>query len=539
MRRRRVLAPVALAACAVVLVACGSAQDVADSSTPSTNPTSEAPPTSAAGTSSAPAPTGPSSTSGSQLPAGFGVGPPGHGLSRFYDQGVKWTDCGDGDACADIWVPLDYRKPDGQAITLRAKRDPATDPSRKVGSLFINPGGPGGSGIDYLGYAKFGKPITDVYDVVGFDPRGVARSTPVDCISDSELDSFLASDPSPDTKGEIAEMQRSWAHYTAGCVARSGPLLQHVSTVEVARDLDILRALVGDRSLYFFGASYGTYIGANYAALFPKRVGRMVLDGALDPLASPHRSEIRSAEGFETALTAYLKYCVGSGSCPLGTDVATARVNLTALFKQLDADPLPTVSGRQLTEGLAYLGVIVTLYSRSTWTYLTQGLAAALKGQGDVLVALSDVYSRRQPDGTYEGNTLEVQSAVNCLDSPEHEPLAQIEAGKAEFETVAPVFGPVAAWFAYGCSNWPVPRIQPEPDFSATGAAPIVVVGTTRDPATPYQQAVNLADELDSGVLLSRDGDGHTAYSSGNTCIDSAVDAYLADGTVPPDGKMC
>jgi hypothetical protein len=183
--------------------------------------------------------------------------------------------------------------------------------------------------------------------------------------------------------------------------------------------------------------------------------------------------------------------------------------------------------------------VIITLYSRSTWQYLTTALDAAVKGRGDVLLALADLYSERNQDGTYASNALEVQSAVDCLDYPEHESIAQIEAGAAQFDKAAPVFGPVATWFPYGCSNWPEPRIQPVPDYSAKGAAPIVVVGTTRDPATPYQQAVNLAHELDSGVLLSRDGDGHTAYNSGNTCIDSAVDAYLADGTVPADGTMC
>ena len=340
-------------------------------------------------------PGGPSpSSSGAQLPPGFGSGPPGRGLARFYDQHITWTDCGDGDTCADIWVPLDYTAPNGPAITLKAKRDPASDPSHKVGSLFINPGGPGGSGIDYLGYANFDKAITDVYDVIGFDPRGVGSSTPVHCVSDAEMDAYLASDPSPDTPAEVTEMRRSWARFTAGCAAGSGPLLQHVSTVEVARDVDILRALVGDRSLYFFGASYGTYIGATYAALFPKRVGRMVLDGAVDPLATPHQSELNQAVGFETALTAYLKYCVAGGGCPLGGDLNTARSNLAALFKQLDAKPLATTSGRRLTEGLAFLGVIVTLYSRSTWTYLTQGLAAAVQGQGDILLALSDAYSR-------------------------------------------------------------------------------------------------------------------------------------------------
>jgi pimeloyl-ACP methyl ester carboxylesterase len=537
MKFRAIAAVAVTTASGLVLAGCGGAEHVATNATSTTTRTSQ----SAQPSSSTPAPqsSAPTSAGSAHLPAGFGSGPPGHGLGRFYSQRVKWTACGGGDTCADIWVPLDYTAPDGQAITLEAKRRPAGDPSRKLGSLFINPGGPGVSGISYVSYANFDKAITDVYDVIGFDPRGVGKSTPVDCVSDSQLDAYLASDPSPDTPSEVRAMQRSWHRFTAGCVAKSGPLLQHVSTVEVARDLDILRAVVGDRSLHYFGASYGTFIGATYAALFPKRVGRMVLDGAVDPLAPPHRTHLDQAVGFETALTAYLQYCVGNGNCPLGNDVDTARTNLAALFKQLDSTPLPTSSGRQLTEGLGFLGVIITLYSRSTWQYLTTALDAAVKGRGDVLLALADLYSERNQDGTYTSNALEVQSAVDCLDYPEHESIAQIEAGAAQFDKAAPVFGPVATWFPYGCSNWPDPRIQPVPDYSAKGAAPIVVVGTTRDPATPYQQAVNLAHELDSGVLLSRDGDGHTAYNSGNTCIDSAVDAYLADGTVPADGTMC
>jgi pimeloyl-ACP methyl ester carboxylesterase len=534
MRHRTLSAALAAVVCAAVVAACGGAQDVAKSSPNST--TTSVPSTTS---SSGDQPTSPSSSGAKQLPSGFGSGPPGSGLARFYHQHVAWTDCGGGDTCADIWVPLDYKAPNGPAITLKAKRDPAADQSHKVGSLFINPGGPGASGIAYLGYANFDSAITDVYDVIGFDPRGVASSTPIDCVSDSQLDAYLASDPTPDTPAEISEMQKMWAQFTAGCVARSGPLLQHVSTVEVARDLDIMRALVGDRSLNFFGASYGTFIGATYAALFPKKVGRMVLDGAIDPLATPHQSDINSAIGFETALTAYLTYCVDQGDCPLGSDVNTARLKLIAFLKQLDAKPLPTASRRQLTEGLGFIGMFATLYSRSTWNVLTQGLAEALNGRGDILLAISDAYSERQPDGTYQGNLLEALPAVNCLDHPEHETLAQIEAGEAHFDKVAPVFGPAAAWYPYSCSNWPEPRIQPVPDYSAKGAAPILVLGTTRDPATPYQQAVNLSNELDSGVLLSRNGDGHTAYSSGNTCIDDAVDAYLASGTVPPDGTMC
>jgi pimeloyl-ACP methyl ester carboxylesterase len=538
MNHRTIAAVAVTTACGMVLAGCGAAEHVATSAKATTTSTSRSSAPSPT-TASAPQSSAPPSTGATQLPAGFGSGPPGHGLGRFYSQRVKWVPCGGGDSCANVWVPLDYTEPNGPAITLEAKRQPAADPSRKVGSLFINPGGPGVSGISYVSYANFDKAITDVYDVIGFDPRGVGKSTPVDCVSDRQLDAFLASDPSPDTPSEVRSMQQSWHRFTAGCEARSGPLLQHVSTVEVARDLDILRALVGDRSLHYFGASYGTFIGATYAALFPTRVGRMVLDGAVDPLAPPHRTHVDQAAGFETALTAYLQYCVSNGKCPLGNDVDTARTNLAALFKQLDSTPLPTSSGRQLTEGLGFLGVIITLYSRSTWQYLTTALEAAVKGRGDVLLALADLYSERNQDGSYASNALEAQPAVDCLDYPEHESVAQIEAGAAQFDKVSPVFGPVATWFPYSCSNWPEPRIQPVPDYTAKGAAPIVVVGTTRDPATPYQQAVNLAHELDSGVLLSRDGDGHTAYNSGNTCIDGAIDAYLADGTVPADGTMC
>jgi pimeloyl-ACP methyl ester carboxylesterase len=537
MKYRSVAAVAVTTACVMVLAGCGGAAPVATKAASTAAPTSRS--SLSSSTTSAPESSAPPTTANGHLPAGFGSGPPGHGLARFYSQQVKWKPCGGGDSCADIWVPLDYTAPNGQAITLKAKRQPAADPSRKVGSLFINPGGPGASGIDYLDSAPFDNAITDVYDVIGFDPRGVGRSTPLDCLSDSQMDAYLASDPSPDTPAEVRQMQADWTRYTDGCVARSGPLLQHVSTVEVARDLDILRALVGDTTLHYFGGSYGTYIGATYAALFPKRVGRMVLDGAIDPLASPRRTELSSARGFETALTAYLQYCVGEGGCPLGSSVATARSKLVAFFKQLDASPLPTSSSRKLTEGLGFYGVLGALYLRSYWPYLTQALVQAAHHQGDGLLSLADSYNWRNPDGTFASSVIEILPAVNCLDHPEHESVAQFEAGVARFDKISPVFGPVAAWWPYACSNWPVPRIQPVPDYSAKGAPPIVVVGTTRDPATPYQQAVNLAHELDSGVLLSRDGDGHTAYDSGNTCIRDAVDAYLADGTVPAAGTMC
>lgn len=526
---------VAVAALALI-AGCSGADDISGDGG-ETTPTSQAPSTSTGSTTSTPTDDSPSPTGG--LPEGFGDGPPGKGLQRFYDQEVTWSDCGGGDECASIWVPLDYKHPGGQAITIKAKRQPAGDAAKRQGSLFINPGGPGGSGIDYLDFIGLKSQVTDVYDVVGFDPRGVGQSTPIDCISDSDLDTYVASDPTPDNKAEIQRLEQLWTHMTKGCVERSGPLLAHVSTVEAARDIDILRAVVKDKKLNYFGASYGTYLGATYAALFPTKVHRMVLDGAVDPLAKPRKAEIHQAGGFETALTAYLKYCVAQDNCPLGDNVDQARTRLQKLFKELDQHPLESSSGRKLTEGLAFLGVIVPLYNRDNWPYETQALQSTIQGNADAMLSLADAYTERQSDGSYKSNSMEVQSAVNCLDKPEHESVKDIEAGKSDFLEESPTFGPAAMWWPYACSHWPVKASEPHPDYAAKGAPPIVVIGTTRDPATPYKQAVKLAKELSSGVLLSRDGDGHTAYGSGNNCIDSAVDTYLATGKPPDDGTMC
>jgi len=533
MSTRRALRLSAFAALVGLTAGCGAASDVAASPKSSADPATSA---------SSPTPTGPVDTTVADpgtLPEGFGDGPSGDGLDRFYDQDVVWSACGGTDECADIWVPLDYGDPDGQAITLKAKRQPAADQSNKQGSLLINPGGPGGSGIDYLAFIGLDSSITDTYDVVGFDPRGVATSTPVDCISDTELDAYVASDPTPDDDAEVQDFQDIWKSYTDGCVENSGPLLEHVSTVEVARDMDVIRQVVGDNKLSYFGASYGTYIGATYAGLFPDKVGRMVLDGAVDPESKPRTNAVNQAAGFDLALTAYLEDCISQGSCPLGDSVDAARQRLVELFKQLDQNPLPTSGDREVTEGLAFYGVIVPLYSRDSWSYLTQALEEAVNGKGDTLLLLADAYTERQADGSYPSNSLEVQSAVNCLDHPESETIQQIEANGDDFTSKAPVFGQAAMWWPYACSNWPVQPTEEQPDFSAKGAAPIVVVGTTRDPATPYEQSVKLAEELDSGVLLSRDGDGHTAYGAGNACIDEAINTYLAEGTPPPDGKEC
>ena len=457
-------------------------------------------------------------------------------LTRFYDQELDWKGCG-ANECARLAVPLDYADPEGASIELSVLRVPARSDEQRVGSLVVNPGGPGGSGVDYASNADsyFGSELQQAFDIVGFDPRGVGRSTPVDCLTDRQLDSFVAADPDPDTAAERQRADRLLARFGAGCVARSGDLAEHMSTVEAARDIDVLRAALGDGKLSYFGASYGTFLGATYADLFPGRVGRMVLDGALDPSVSSLRLNLVQAKGFETALRAYVGACVDRGDCFLGGSVDAGARRIRALLDQIERDPL-RAGGRTLYEGNAVLGVWAPLYNENFWPTLDVALRAAFGGDGTILLSLSDSYVSRGADG-YTNNSLEALYAVNCLDHDDAIPSADVDQYVRRFEKVSPTFGRIFAYSLSSCAEWPIHTGRvPEP-IQAAGAPPILVVGTTRDPATPLEWAESLADQLDSGVLVRRDGDGHTGYLAGNGCVDSAVESYLVSGTVP-DGTV-
>lgn len=462
-------------------------------------------------------------------------------LSDYYDQELDWRECDQGE-CATAALPVEYDSPDGDTTEVELARRPADDPERRIGTLFLNPGGPGGSGIDYL--AQFTSQASDEllarYDIVGFDPRGVATSDPVDCMSDEEQDEFVAADPDPDTPAEVDEFVESTKRFGKGCLATSGKLAANMSTIDVAKDLDVLRGLVGDDRLHYAGASYGTAIGATYAELFPDRVGRMVLDGAIDPTLTPRESGLAQAKGFETALRAYAKDCVdNSDSCPLGDDVEAGVRRIADLLDKLDEKPLDTGDeDRPLTRSLAFFGIALPLYDEAGWPALNVALERAFDGDGSVLLGLSDQYFQRTSSG-YANNQFEAQTVVNCLDSRSEATPEEVEAAVGDFERASPTFGEIFAWGELGCAEWPIDPQHKPLDIDAKGAAPIVVVGTTRDPATPYEQAVALSRQLDSGVLLSREGDGHTAYHRGNQCIDDTLDSYLLDGEVPEDGTRC
>lgn len=478
--------------------------------------------------------------SGTKDPAPASDGVPS-GLEDFYSQKLSWDECGQAARCTSVEVPIDYAKPDGDTLKLRVKVISAKGDGGR--SLFVNPGGPGGEAQGFADYMKsqLGSKVLDRYDIVGVDPRGVGQSTPVDCLSDRGLDAYAASEPDPDDQAEITEYRKTMVDFGKGCEQRSGALAEHISTEEAARDFDVVRALLGSKTFDWFGASYGTQLGATYATLFPKTVGRMVLDGASDPSLSAEESAFGQTTGFQRALDSYIKDCVKQASCPLGRNADAAEDKLSAFVEARDSDPLSTDEKRKVTEGITFYGIAVTLYDKETWPVLTQALTAAFKGDGSVLLRLSDAYFRRAPDGSYSENLGEANPAINCLDAGDDDAstLQDVEDSLPRFSKASPVFGRALAWGAIMCTDWPIKSDHPQVAVDATGSKPIVVLGTTRDPATPYEWAKSLTDQLKTAVLVTRQGDGHTAYTSGNTCIKKLVDAYLVDGTVPKDGTTC
>ncbi|MBA3529019.1 MAG: alpha/beta fold hydrolase [Propionibacteriaceae bacterium] len=460
-------------------------------------------------------------------PDGFSDPPDGRGLSRYQVQQLDWRPCDKGLQCATALVPLNYSQPDGSAITLALAKRPATG-TAKLGSLFINPGGPGGSGVNYVGYFKYRG--LENYDIVGWDPRGVGRSTPVDC-SGEDLDSYVSMDISPDDTREESALIEANRELGLACLKRSGVLLQHVSTAEVARDLDLLRGLVGEDKTNFFGTSYGTQIGATYAELFPTRVGRMVLDGAVNITDD---KSVTQAQGFDRALGAFANWCAGR-DCELGKTRAEVLQSIVALWTRLDGDPIK-VGGRRLTQQLAVAGVVGVLYAnQDAYKYLLQALRNAIEDDdGRFLLFLADQLNRRNDRGEF-GQLVYAFPAVRCLDQADSGIRGELDAAAAASEkapTVGPFFGPDLV-----CPMWPVAAVE-KMRLTGAGAPPIVVIGTTGDPATPYEFAVGMANQLESGVLVTFKGRGHTAYRQSG-CVQQLVIRYLNQGVVPPDKSSC
>ncbi len=461
-------------------------------------------------------------------------------LLRFYEQKLVWTECGIGLDCTSVTAPLDWENPNAGEIQLAVARH--TSAGTPLGSLLLNPGGPGGSGVqlvtEWLDQA-IGFGLINRYDVIGFDPRGVGKSTAVKCLGTKEMDSFLFDIPkaprgTPAWEDELLESARGFAE---ACEANSGGILPHISTVNSAHDMDLLRGVLGDEKLNYIGFSYGTFLGATYAKLHPDRVGRLVLDGAVDPSISGIELGTVQAIGFESALRAYMTDCLTQSACPFSGTVDDGMADLGALLASVDAKPLPSRDGRMLGADALLTAIVAMLYLQDNWVYLTMGLTDALAGDPEMAFLLADFYFGRE-NGEYTDNSEEAFRAYNCIDYPlEDDPAAEAAARdriRREAPTIARYWdGPDS------CSVWPHPPTGTRGKITAPGTAPIIVIGTTNDPATPYVWSVSLAGQLESGVLITRVGEGHTGYKQGNTCVDRAVEAFFLEGTVPEDGLRC
>jgi pimeloyl-ACP methyl ester carboxylesterase len=457
-------------------------------------------------------------------------------LAPFYNQHLSWHSCNDGLRCTRLLVPLDYSNPSRRTLHLSVIEERSSGAPQ--GSLIMNPGGPGASGVQFVEQDRdLFKPLMSHLNLVSFDPRGVGASDPIRCLTSPELDAFVGLVPNPTTPQERSATIRLSRNFANACYAKNGDYLEHVGTIDEARDMDVLRAALGDAKLTYYGASYGTYLGAKYAQLFPTHIRAMVLDGALDPAESETASNLVQAKGFETDLDDFLAYCVAKGGCPFGSTDSAAMTWLNELIAQITARPL-NLNGRIVGAGELFEGLAAGLYSTSDWTYLETALAAAKEGNAAGLLVFADSITERNSNGTYS-NLIESNLAINCIDRPSPTSVATYEKDAAKFAKVAPHFGAAIEYGSLPCAFWKVPPVETPHPVHAIGAPPILVIGTTRDPATPFVWAQALAKQLSSGVLLTHDGDGHTAYIDKDSCVDSVVAKYVLDLRPPKPGTVC
>ncbi|GAA3976149.1 alpha/beta hydrolase [Streptomyces plumbiresistens] len=476
-------------------------------------------------------------------------------------QELSWEDCpapspaeGGGDApspladgdkwqCATMKTPLDWAEPKGDTIKLALIRARASgDESERIGSLVFNFGGPGGSGVTTL--PAFGEDYAKLrtrYDLVSFDPRGVGRSAPVECQNDLQLDAFFQQDATPDDAAERSTLLDNTKEFNEDCEANSEKVLPHVRTTDAARDMDLMRQVLGDAKLHYFGISYGTELGGVYAHLFPKRVGRAVFDAVVDPTQNAEQGSLGQARGFQRALDNYAEDCTSQvEDCPVGDTAQDVKDRIATLLKDLDRKPILGLPPRELTQSAATNGIAQALYSQDFWEYLTEGLEQAYDGNGQILMALSDSMNGRNQDGEYS-NITAANIAINCADDKPRYTADHVERKLPEFRAASALFGDFLAWGMISCTDWAVPGAADHPDVSAPGSAPILVVGNTGDPATPYEGARKMVDALGEGVgvELTYRGQGHGAYDSKNRCVQDAVNGYLLDGRIPAAKTVC
>jgi pimeloyl-ACP methyl ester carboxylesterase len=425
-------------------------------------------------------------------------------------------------------VPLDYAHPAAGTIDIALNRKPATDQANRIGSLLVNPGGPGASGVQFVRDDVTAlKDLNQRFDLVGFDPRGVGQSSPVRCLDATQEAAYDALDSVADDPQEKQALIDSYKQFGAGCEQLSGRILPFVDTVSAVRDMDAIRSALGDAKLTFLGYSYGTFMGETYAALFPTRVRAIVLDGVVDPKLSAMDSQLAQTAGFEQDLQAFLADCPARPSCSWAHP-GSPQATLTALMQRIDSTPIP-VGNRTLTRALALTAVAAAMYDTSSWTTLDQALTLAEQGSGRVLLAIADFY--------YAQVNFDAFTVISCLDRPTPTDVTAYDALGPAFIKASPLFGPADQYGGLQCAYMPVKATGQAGPLTAEGAPPILIVGATGDPATPYSGALSVHQQLAGSVLLTRQGNGHT--SGNDPCSTKAENDYLISLTLPADGTVC
>ncbi len=453
---------------------------------------------------------------------------------------VAWTSCSGGFQCGSVSVPLDYSHPAADSISIALIRKPATDPGQRIGSLLVNPGGPGDPAIDFLRQeAPAMTELNQRFDLVAFDPRGVGQSNAVHCLAPAQQDAYNAVDPVLDDSQEKATFIQADKDYAAACEQQSGKILPFVDTESAARDMDLVRAALGDAKLTYLGFSYGTFLGQMYAHLFPNHMRALSLDGVDDPSVSAEDFNHAQLVSFESNLQAFLVDCRARRSAASPCRYARSGdpgTKLAALMQRLDAQPIQ-VGNRQVTRAIGLIGVLYGLYDQRLWPSLDLSLTLADQSDGRGLLYLSDSYFQRDANGTYS-SIEDANAAINCLDRPVASDVATYDALGPGYASASSLFGAAFQYSNLICSFWPVKATRLVGPLTADSAPPILLVGGTNDPATPYAWALSVHKQLISSVLLTRQGNGHTSYDS-SACAHAVEDAYLIDLTLPAEGTVC
>jgi len=453
-------------------------------------------------------------------------------LSDYKSQELNWRDCYDGYQCSSFKVPVDYEKVDSRSFTLKVLRQQALNQKNKLGSILVNPGGPGGSATLYAYNAEniFSSQINRRYDIVGFDPRGINQSGEIRCLTNAEEDAFLSADASDGKASSVAALKAISKDFADKCAKAAGSKLRHYSTLETAKDMEILRNLLNEKKLNYLGKSYGTYLGTLYAALFPESVGRIVLDGAVSPNVSTREQQLAQAIAFDKALNNFL-----------ASHESLKLSDIQKLLSQAATNPMKGADGRLANQSIVITAIAKTLYdSGEGWNNLEKMLNQAITKRNPTLIFKeADDYNNRDSDGNYYSNQTDVSIMISCLDWKESRTVEEMNSDRAEFIKAAPIFGPFLNLAGLPCKYWKVKPQLPAVPLKNIDTAPILVIGVTNDPATPYKWAQDLTNVFTNAKLLTLNGEGHTGHGQGNKCIDSVVDSYFLTGKIGQEPLIC